>query len=324
MAGTTKFWLIVAFLLLVLGILLFSLILMTNGFDIFRDKGETNTQEVTDDFTNISLSTSTADILFLPSEDGKTKVVCHENPKAKHSAKVNDGTLTINEVDERKWYDHVGFNVYKTKITVYLPEAEYGSLLITASTGDINVAKDFMFNSANINLSTGDVKFLASTKNDLSIKTSTGDIKLEGGAFASATLSVSTGDIVLEGVACTDDISISVSTGNSYLTDVTAKNLTSAGSTGDMKLGNVIIGEKISIKRSTGDILFSDCDGGEIHMETNTGDVTGTLISQKVFITKTSTGKIDVPEEMSGGKCKITTSTGNIKISYSAGAASTQ
>ena len=121
--STTKFWLIVALLLLVLGILLFSLIMMTNGFDIFGDKSETNTHEVTEEFKDISLSTDTADILFLPSEDGKTKVVCHENPKAKHSVKVDDGTLTINEVDERKWYDYIGFNIYKTKITVYLPDS---------------------------------------------------------------------------------------------------------------------------------------------------------------------------------------------------------
>jgi hypothetical protein len=38
------------------------------------------------------------------------------------------------------------------------------------------------------------------------------------------------------------------------------------------------------------------------------------LLSEKVFITKSDTGRIDVPETVTGGKCKITTDTGSIRI----------
>ncbi len=316
--SATKFWIVLAILLFVIGIFLFSIVLMTKGFDIFSGNYETNTHEITDEFTDISLSTDTADIFFLPSEDGKTKVVCHEHPKTKHSVKVNDGTLRIEEVDERKWYDHIGINFSHTKITVYLPEAEYGLLSIEESTGDIDVAKNFKFEAVDIELSTGDVKFLASAKESLSIEASTGDIKLEGVSAGSATLSVSTGDITLKGVKCEEDISVSVSTGKSYLTDIKCKNLSSDGSTGDMYLTGVIVEKNITIERSTGDVKLEGCDGGEILIETDTGDVEGTLLSEKVFIVRTDTGKINVPETTSGGKCKITTDTGNIKISYSA------
>ena len=49
-------------------------------------------------------------------------------------------------------------------------------------------------------------------------------------------------------------------------------------------------------------------------VETDTGDVTGSLLSDKVFITKSDTGSIDVPKTVTGGKCEITTDTGDIKI----------
>ena len=49
-------------------------------------------------------------------------------------------------------------------------------------------------------------------------------------------------------------------------------------------------------------------------VNTSTGDVNGTLLSEKIFITDTSTGRVSVPKTTSGGKCEITTSTGDINI----------
>ena len=82
----------------------------------------------------------------------------------------------------------------------------------------------------------------------------------------------------------------------------------------DISLKNVIATEKISIERSIGDVKFDDCDATEIWVETDTGDVTGNLLSEKIFITETSTGDVNVPKSTKGGKCEITTSTGDIYI----------
>jgi len=61
-------------------------------------------------------------------------------------------------------------------------------------------------------------------------------------------------------------------------------------------------------------VRLNTCDAESILIKTSTSDVTGTLRSEKVFLVKTSTGKVDVPESGSGGKCEITTSTGDIRI----------
>lgn len=77
---------------------------------------------------------------------------------------------------------------------------------------------------------------------------------------------------------------------------------------------NVIATEKFSIERSTGDVTFDGADAAEIFVKTDTGDVKGSLLTDKVFITETDTGRVDVPKTTIGGRCEITTDTGDISI----------
>lgn len=109
-------------------------------------------------------------------------------------------------------------------------------------------------------------------------------------------------------------VTVGVSTGKAYLTDIACKNVISSGSTGDIFLDNVIAAKKFYIERSTGDVRFENSDATEIFVETGTGYVTGTLLTDKVFIIQTDTGSVDVPKTITGGRCEITTDTGDIKI----------
>ena len=279
MKKSTKIWLITATSLVALGCIMFSVAMTKIHWDFTKlstVKYETNTYEVTDDFNSISMLTDTADILFVQSDDKICKVVCYEMSDMKHTTTVQNNTLTINVTDEREWYDHIGITLGSPKITVYLPKTEYDSLAIKEDTGDIEVPKDFKFGSIDI--------------------------------------ATSTGDITVSGVTCEGDLKINVSTGKVNLTDIKCKSLISDGSTGDFSLKNVIATEKFSIERSTGDVKFDDCDATEIWVKTDTGDVTGNLLSEKIFITQTSTGDVLVPKSTNGGKCEITTSTGDIHL----------
>ena len=65
--------------------------------------------------------------------------------------------------------------------------------------------------------------------------------------------------------------------------------------------------------------MFDSSDAAEIFVKTSTGDVSGSLLTEKVFITDTSTGKVSVPKTTTGGKCELITSTGDIKIEISDG-----
>lgn len=275
---------------------------------------ESNTHNITENYKNISIITNTADIVFVPSESMMTSVSCYEQKNAKHSVTVKDGVLVIKVVDTRKWYEYIGINFGTPKITISIPQEIKGTLLVKSSTGDIEIPKDFSFEGIDISLSTGKVTNYASASESIKIKTSTGNILVENISAGALDLSVSTGRVTVSGVTSKGDVKLGVTTGKAYLTDINCKNVISSGDTGDLALNNVIAAEKFSIDRSTGDVNFDRCDAAEIFVETDTGDVTGTLLSDKVFVVETDTGSVNVPKTANGGKCEITTSTGDINI----------
>lgn len=317
MRKATKIWLVAAVSLIVIGGILFGGVMTVLKWDFTKlstRKYETNRYEITEDYQNISIVTDTADIVFEACEEGKTSVVCYEQTTVKHAVSVQDGSLVIEVVDTRKWYEHIGIGFDSPKITVCLPEGEYGSLQIKSDTGNVTIPKELRLASIDISEHTGNVTNYASVTEQISIQTSTGNICVEGISTGSLTLSVSTGRITVSDVSCTGDLSANVSTGKILMTDVICKNLGSKGSTGNLSLTNVVASECFSIERSTGDVKLDGCDAAELFIKTDTGDVKGSLLSEKVFIARTDTGRVDVPKTVSGGRCEITTDTGNIII----------
>lgn len=317
MKKTTKAWLIAAASLILIGCILSAAVMSMAGRD--RSKlstvgYETNTYEITGAFSALSLTTDTADIVFVPSDDGKCRVVCYEEEHAKHSVGVENNTLTVSIDDQRSWDEYIGFTFDPPKITVYLPDAEYGALTIQESTGNVEIPEEFSFESVDISASTGSVDLGASAQEAVRIGTSTGDIQVENISAGSLELSVSTGKVKVSGVKCRGDITVGVSTGKANLSDASCQSVISTGTTGDIYLDNVIAADKLSIKRSTGNVSFDGSDAAEIIVRTTTGNITGSLLTDKVFITSSGTGSVEVPGTVTGGRCEIDTDTGNIKI----------
>ena len=127
-------------------------------------------------------------------------------------------------------------------------------------------------------------------------------------------ISVSTGRVTTSNVTCVGDVTISVSTGRLIASDITCSDFSTTGSTGEVSLKNVIAAGSLSIDRSTGRVDLDDCDAADVRITTSTGSVSGTLLSEKAFIARSNTGDIDVPQSATGGRCEITTTTGDIKI----------
>ena len=317
MRTRTKVWLIIAASLVLIGCIIFGGVMSLLKWDFSKlstAKYESNDYEINENYKNISIITDTANIVFVPSENQKTSVFCHEQKTSKHSVTVKDGTLVIEVVDTRKWYEYIGINFGATKIAIYIPQGEYGMLSIKSSTGDVEIPKDFKFKSIDISERTGNVTNYASALEVIKIKTSTGNIRAENISAGDLDLSASTGGIMVSNVTTEGDVKINVSTGKTKMTVIECKNFISSGNTGDISLNNVIATGKFSIKRTTGDVKIDGCDADEIFVETDTGTVRGSLLTNKVFITKTDTGSIDVPKTVAGGKCEIITDTGDIII----------
>ena len=236
----------------------------------------TNEHKIAQGHQSVSIVTNTADVAFAPSETGETAVVCFEREKELHTVGVREGTLEIILNDTRKWYEHIGISFASPKITVYLPQKEYESI---------------------------------------AVKTSTGDIRLQALCVDALDLAVSTGKVTATDITCKGDLRVAVSTGDATLKNVTCQNLTSRGSTGKLSLTRVIAQGTFDLERNTGDLYFDGCDAAEIYSVTDTGDVRGTLLTEKVFIAQSDTGRVEVPKSVTGGRCEITTDTGDIKLS---------
>lgn len=316
MGTVTKTVLIIATALILLGFVVFAIALALTDGDFTKlgiAKYVTNTHEINEDFNSISINSDTADIVFLPAEDGKCKVVCYEIENLQSAVCVDNDTLKLTVEDTRKWYERISL-MGSSKTTIYLPKEQYLALTVEQSTGDVEISKGFLFESIDISVSTGDVKCYALAQSTLKIKTSTGDALLQGVSATSVDISVGTGSVNMSDISCVEGTTINVSTGKAQITNAQLGSLSTSGTTGDIDLNNVIVNGKMYIKRNTGDVKLDSCDAKEIEIETSTGDVDVTLLTIKQFSVTTSTGKVKIPQESYGDKCKITTSTGDITV----------
>lgn len=312
-----KVWIIAAISLLIVGSLIFTGAMTALDFDFTKlstEKYETNTYEISEDFSNISIDVTTADIVFTSSDNKNCKVVCYEQKKLKHSIDVKNDTLIIDTIDNRKWYDYLGIAFENMKMTVYLPQDKYTSLLIDTDTGDTEIPKNFTFDNIDVKSATGDALCYASASNNITIDTDTGDIKADTISAKNINLITATGNINMNTVTSEGLVNAESDTGKIKSTDMSCKSFSAECQTGNIILKNVIASEDFTLESSTGDVIFDRSDASAISVKSSTGDITGTLLSEKVFITKTSTGDISVPKTTTGGICEIKTDTGDIEI----------
>lgn len=309
--------LIIAASLIVIGGAAFTVgfVMMDDGsFAYLNNNYQEKIYESSDKINSITIKTDTADVEILPYDSEGYKVECFDKKNLSHAVSVEEGSLCIEKVDSRAWYEYISLFSQPTKITVYIPAGEYSSLSLTASTGSSTISKDFIFDKATVTASTGNVTFYATTKSTLNVSVSTGDIKLESSSHGDICLKASTGDTALRNLTC-KNVKTEESTGKTTINGLICNDFTSTGNTGDLSMTSVISSGTVTINRSSGHVKFDKCDAAELKITTDTGDVTGTLLSSKVFIYNTDTGDVSLPETITGGICKITTDTGDIKIS---------
>lgn len=314
----SKIMLIIAGCLIFVGSIVFILVMSINNWDfssIGGSKMEIKNYEIKDNITDIVIKTTTSDIRFVNSPDSIIKVECAEHQNVSYMVKTENNTLRIELVDNRKWYNYLNFNLKKEEIKVYLPINNYNNLNIESSTGNVEIPNYYKFNNVMIKLTTGNINYSCNTLDKITMESTTGNVILSNNSGNKADIKTTTGSIKINDFNIQELIT-KVSTGNVYLTNISCINLSSYGTTGNITLNKVITSETLTIERSTGNVKIEKCDGGNIYITTSTGNVTGSLLSEKIFVTNTKTGKVEVPKSITGSLCEISTSTGNIKITF--------
>ena len=256
MSKTVKAWLIAAAALVIVGSLLFFGVMMAYRWDFTRlntVRHETKTYEISEAFSGVTVRAQTADILFSPSVDGACRVICSDRETVAYSVGVEDGTLTVSAEDGGKWIDRVGIDFCPSEITVYLPEAQYGSLVAQTTTGDI-VVGDLTAETLELSVSTGSV-----TVSDVSCKNllSTG----------------STGDVTLKNVIAAEKLSLERKTGDIRFDGSDAAEVLVKTTTGDVA-GDLLSAKVFVTETSTGSVRVPQTTaGGTCRITTTTGDI---------------------------------------------------
>lgn len=317
MMGLGKKWIIAAVILIAAGALLFVGALAAVHFDIMELSTQnflTNTYEFDEDFDKISVDVRTAAVTFVPSKEDGCRIECFEEDTQTHTVKIQDGTLMISTVDNRKWYDNIVISFKMPAITVYLPKEVYDSLSVVTKTGNIEIPDGFSFETVTITGTTSNITCDAFVSKDIEVNTTTGSISVGSSDAETIELSATTGKITL-GSSDAETIKLSATTGTVTVNDAVCNHMTAETGTGQVRLENVIAKESIQVETGTGGVYFEGCDASDITVKTGTGSVEGTLLSEKIFDVRTSTGSVSVPDSTGGGRCEITTGTGNVEIS---------
>lgn len=313
-----KKWMIIATVLTVLGILLCFVGLATMNFDFTRLNSQsivTKTYSV-DTFQSIYIDTDVSNVSFHLSEDGKNKVFVQEFDNMPHSVQVHDGILNIQHRDSRKWYDHIGFFWGETKVELHLSQAEYDRLTVVSHTGKTEVASFLSFKAVEVDTDTGFVKLSCAVTESIRVHTTTGSIEIRDASPASLDVKCSTGKITLSKVSVSGALNAATSTGSITVTDCNAQRLFAECSTGKLTLTNTLAEDMLQAETSTGDITLTRCDAGSLRLKSDTGDIEGTFLTEKIVFAESDTGKVKVPRSSTGGRCDISTDTGDITISF--------
>ncbi|MBQ9783640.1 MAG: DUF4097 family beta strand repeat protein [Clostridia bacterium] len=307
---------LVAAALIVTGVLVGVAGLWMKGFEVpslFGNEVLTTEYGELAEFTAIRVEDAEADVRLIPSEDGARRVVCREQVRVPYTVTVADGTLTVRRNDLRKWYHHIGIFWEKTEITVYLPKGEYEALTVTGTVSDVEIPRELSFCKVDVTVHTGDVRFAGVVRDGIAIETDTGKVALTDLIAKEVSVKTDTGSVTLRSGQVEQTVRVQVDTGRVEMGELQCETLTVESSTGRQELSGIVAGDRICLKSSTGDVKLIDSDAASLEITTSTGDVLVKLLSEKIFVTETSTGGVRVPQGTSGGICRIKTSTGDIE-----------
>lgn len=264
-----KIFLIVLLSIIVIGLIMFLVGFIVNGwsFDFIFGKTKLVETKEFDSINNLTINTNIPDVYIKESTDGKVKVELYS--KSYKEKEIKNTNEELNVTLKENCFLFCFFN--KSRINVYLPKDYEKNIVINGSTSDIEL--DSYANS------------------NVTIKVSTGDVTLK--EVKTATIKLSTGDTKIDKV---NDVSISASTGDIEIGTIT-NSLDISTSTGDIDIREININKNSNIKASTGDVTIKKTNSIYVEGDASTGDVNINNNNRKSDIElkiKTSTGDIDV------------------------------
>lgn len=225
-----------------------------------------------------------------------------ENPY--YTAECTGGVLSFHRSARKMNFFGISFSLGRSwTAELGIPETFSGSLDLSCSTGEIEIAGLDVAGDLVLKASTGSIHLEAlAVSGKISAKVSTGGIRAENIQAAACTMTASTGKIRLE-TAKADTLDLSATTGEILVTNAAAEEIRFHTTTGDITAGQITVGRLMETTATTGDI--------ECSLRNKSGEFT--------IESKTSTGDSNLPERFGTGEKTLyaKTSTGDIEFRFS-------
>ena len=169
-----------------------------HGFHI-DSEGHIHEQKktVVDDFSNITIDVSAADVKFIESNE---YAIEYKLEAKEVTAESKDDMLTISSHKHKFEVNFSWFNFDDNDcfVYVYYPKgADFKDVLIDTSAGDVDIEKGFDCDKIALDLSAGDVK-LNNVNGDIEVDMSAGDFEAKNCKFGLSVFDLSAGDVNLE------------------------------------------------------------------------------------------------------------------------------
>ena len=309
--------LITGTVLAILGLLVVLAALIVAKFDLQRFYTihyESHGYEIAEEFQSLSISTEGASLTVLASDDGVCRVICNEANSVFYSIAVQDGTLHISLDDTREWYERrLSFTLASPDITVYLPVGSYLDLSLSNTSGSIRVEPAYTFASILLSSTSGDITCTASAQGGITARTESGDVKLSAARAATLNATTSTGKISLWELEA-HAISAASRTGDIRLADIASTEISATTEPGKITVIDTTAVGSLYIRSTSGKVSLRRADAAAITVETSSGDISGSLLSPKLFDVSSEHGRVSHPDSAGSAPCTVRTKRGSVRL----------
>ncbi len=325
MKSTTKKWFAAAGIIIAIGIIVGFIAVAANGFKLSalvdNDNRVKHEYEIDpQDASELNIKTISSNIILRRSEGTNVKISCYESDNISFDFNIEDDTLTIEEKDNRKWYEYLlpFVNIKDVSLVVALPTDTWSTVNLETTSGDIKTT-DISGTQFIADSTSGNLDLIALHDGNLELNSTSGDITLKSCNSSSINARSTSGSLTLDRTTASD-IACKSTSGDIYIRNSQDADALEASSTsGEVELENVAA-NKITLESTSGDIEFTNLDAEGYELNSTSGDIEGTIVDSKdsvTFITDTTSGDVSVPYPAMGGNTfKAETVSGDIDVKF--------
>ena len=286
-----------------------------NFLALNREELKAKEETLSGEFDRIKLDTGMFDITLCRAE-GEAKLVSRESEKIRLTYEIKDGVLTVRAIDERQWFEKIGFFFGGYKAELQLPREDYLSLEGDYSTGAIKCEEGLSFGSLDLSGQTGKAEVYSRVTGDIKIELTTGDVTVKNQSARTAFIEVTTGNITLSDISLSGGLSVCATTGDIRMTNLSAMTVHAENTTGSINADNLKCSGAVAVLLTTGNCRLERLDALSCSIDISTGYTYVSLLRGMKIDAESTTGSVRVPEDRGEERLYIRSSTGSIDVVY--------